>query len=229
MARDYKNTKPKKTTRKKSSKKTKKKTSRARTTKPVAKKVIPAWFWFIGGMLAMFLFFQSKSFVDKDTTPNDKSETTEPYSSRADINETSDIPTEPDETSDDIAEPFEIKKDPRFTFYEELPKDEVIIPQEALEIEVDKNKTENQKPLEDVTKAGSYILQTGSFKDFADADRRKAELALLGLQTSIQKVAINQVNWYRVRVGPFTDLNKLNEIRQDLRSGGVDALVIRVK
>jgi len=240
MARDYKNAQPKKTTRKKSTKKTKKKTSKkvARVRKTTdAKKGIPAWFWFLGGMLAMFVFFQSKSLLNTDIVENETTTEVEPYTSRTDINEVSDIPAEPsdseseseNEESKPTKEIIEIKRDPRFTFYEQLPKNEVIIPQEALEIEVDENKVENKKPLEAVTKAGSYILQTGSFKDFGDADRRKAELALLGLQTSIQKVAINQVNWYRVRVGPFSDLEKLNETRQDLRSGGVDALVIRVK
>lgn len=237
MSRDYKNAQPKKTTRKKTTRKTKKKTSkttRARGNSTPAKKGIPAWFWFVGGMLFMFIFFQSKNLFEKKDGVTDKPEPVEPYTSRdADISESVDIPAEPDtsvkvEEKNPEKEPeFEIKKDPRFTFYEELPKNEVIIPEEAL-IDVDKNKIEDQKPLEAITKSGTYYLQAGSFKDFADADRRKAELALFGVQTSIQKVAINDVNWFRVRVGPFTELEKLNTTRQELRNSGVDALVIRV-
>ncbi len=38
----------------------------------------------------------------------------------------------------------------------------------------------------------AYILQMGSFRKFADADRMKARLALIGIEAEIQRVSINK-------------------------------------
>jgi len=237
MARDYKNTRPKKTTtKKKTSRKkavTKKKTTkRATTRKAEEKKGLPAWLWFVGGILCTFIFFQAKNYFDNQSTidPVDSPKQVEPYSSRVEAqNEETESPKTSVKEPEPKKEPFELKKDPRFTFYEQLPKNEVIIPEEALRIEVDENKKENLAPIEDITQQGTYVLQAGSFLDFADADRRKAELALLGLESSIQKVTIKSTDWYRVRIGPFIELDVLNTTRQNLRSGSIDALVIRTE
>ena len=46
-----------------------------------------------------------------------------------------------------------------------------------------------------------YILQIGSFRQQDDADRRRGELALLGLEATIEPGESGE--WYRVVVGPF--------------------------
>jgi len=77
--------------------------------------------------------------------------------------------------------------------------------------------------------AGTYYLQVGSFKNGAQAERFKAELALQGMQTSIQTVTINNKDTYhRVRVGPFHDLNALDKTRQTLKKKGIDSTPIKV-
>jgi cell division protein FtsN len=77
--------------------------------------------------------------------------------------------------------------------------------------------------------AGSYYLQVGSFKNEAQAERFKAELAMQGLQTSIQKVTINNRDTYhRVRVGPFHDFGTLDKTRQTLKKKGIDSTPIKV-
>ncbi|RLA04670.1 MAG: hypothetical protein DRQ45_00310 [Gammaproteobacteria bacterium] len=78
--------------------------------------------------------------------------------------------------------------------------------------------------------SGTFYLQVGSFSDSTKADRFRAELAMMGMQTSIQKVTINNKDTYhRVRVGPFGTLNELDKIRQRLKKKGIDSTPIKVR
>ena len=79
-----------------------------------------------------------------------------------------------------------------------------------------------------VQKPGAYILQAGSFRNHADADRVRALIAMQGVESKIQKVTIDRDTWHRVRVGPITNLQQLEDTRSKLRNARIDALVIRV-
>ena len=72
------------------------------------------------------------------------------------------------------------------------------------------------------------MLQAGSYKNFGDADRVRAQLALAGVESKVQKVTVDTDTWHRVRIGPITNLDELNRIRTRLRQSDIDALVIRV-
>ena len=110
----------------------------------------------------------------------------------------------------------------RFDFYEMLKNFEVVIPE--TESAVSKGGSETTP----VAKAGIYVLQAGSFRSFEDADRMKARLALQGFSSQIQKVTIDEKRWHRVRLGPYTDLDQLQQTRRQLREADVDVLVLRV-
>jgi cell division protein FtsN len=71
-------------------------------------------------------------------------------------------------------------------------------------------------------------LQAGSFTTYADADRRRAQLALQGIESSIQKIKIDNKTYHRVRIGPTSDLDQLNLLRSRLRAAKIDALRIRL-
>lgn len=109
----------------------------------------------------------------------------------------------------------------QFDFYEMLPKYEVVVPEQDGE----PKPSAGSGP---VAKPGAYILQAGSFRNPADADRVRALIAMQGVESKIQKVTIDKDTWHRVRVGPITDLQKLDETRSKLRQARIDALVIRV-
>jgi len=109
----------------------------------------------------------------------------------------------------------------RFRFYDMLPNFEVVIPEE------DKTVIP-AAPLQTIDDPGVYVLQAGSFSAYADADRRKAQLAMLGVTSSIQKVSIDDKVYHRVRIGPVDRLDQLNRLRQQLRGAKIDAMVIRV-
>ncbi len=109
----------------------------------------------------------------------------------------------------------------RFTFYEDLPNFEVIIPEEEPDVSRD-------VVVEAIVKPGLYALQAGSFTALADADRRRAELALQGVESRIQRVSIDDKTYHRVRIGPINDLDELNQIRNRLRQAKIDVLRIRL-
>jgi cell division protein FtsN len=48
------------------------------------------------------------------------------------------------------------------------------------------------------------------------------------VESKIQKVTVDTDTWHRVRIGPITDLQKLEETRSKLRGAQIEALVIRV-
>ncbi len=109
----------------------------------------------------------------------------------------------------------------RFEFYELLPNMEVIVPEEEYEIETD---TAPQA----VVEPGTYVLQTGSFTALDDAERRRAQLGLQGIQSYIQRVIIDDKTYHRVRIGPIDDLEELNMLRARLRAAQIDVLRIRL-
>jgi len=71
-------------------------------------------------------------------------------------------------------------------------------------------------------------LQAGSYKNFADADRVRAKLALLGIESNVQKVTVDTDTWHRIRIGPISKLDDLNRMRQTLHKADIDVLEIRV-
>lgn len=112
----------------------------------------------------------------------------------------------------------------KFDFYTILPEMEVAVPDEDID-------RKNRKPeITTPVKQGSYILQAGSFKQSEQAERMKASLALIGVEASIQSVTIdNKQTWHRVRIGPYNDVNKLNQVRQRLRENNINAILLRIK
>ncbi|HKL61730.1 MAG TPA: SPOR domain-containing protein, partial [Woeseiaceae bacterium] len=109
----------------------------------------------------------------------------------------------------------------RFDFYEMLPRFEVVVPEEEPHARPD-----NRPDLP--TEPGTYVLQAGSFGAYEDADRMKAQLALQGIPSRIQRVAIDERTYHRVRVGPVSDMEELDDLRRRLREAEIEVLMIRV-
>jgi cell division protein FtsN len=108
-----------------------------------------------------------------------------------------------------------------YAFYDMLPKFEVVVPEKDKEIRPDIKSVPE-------TRRGTYVLQAGSYKNFADADRVRAQLALQGVESKVQKVSVDNDTWHRIRIGPISKLDELNHLRQILRKSDMDVLVIRV-
>jgi cell division protein FtsN len=108
-----------------------------------------------------------------------------------------------------------------YAFYDMLPKFEVVVPEKEKDVRPDIKSVPE-------TRRGTYVLQAGSYKNYADADRVRAQLALQGVESKVQKVSVDNDTWHRVRIGPISKLDELNRLRQILRKAEVDVLVIRV-
>ncbi len=133
----------------------------------------------------------------------------------------------PSVVRNDVAAPEE-REDPtesagsggqRFTFYEMLKRSEVVVPEEPAP-------AGSTEPVA-IVEPGTYVLQVGSFSTPEDADRRRAELALHGIESRIQKAAVDDRIYYRVRIGPSDDLDALNLIRSRLNAANIDAVRLR--
>ena len=172
----------------------------------------PGWVWMLFG-LAIGLSVAFAIFMkDRDTDVPLQAVAQQPASMASTIEQ-----TVPVTAAAQPAEPSER----RFDFYEMLPNFEVIIPEQEKNVSPDTQQ-------EAVVQPGVYVLQAGSFTDFEDADRRRAQLALQGVESRIQRVMIDDKTYHRVRVGPTNDLNELNRLRNRLKQANIDVLRIRI-
>lgn len=74
----------------------------------------------------------------------------------------------------------------------------------------------------------TYYLQAGAFRELPDAEATKAKLALMGVAATIAERKSELGTLYRVRVGPFNEVEAMNRARVRLSDNGVDAAVVRV-
>lgn len=123
---------------------------------------------------------------------------------------------------------------PTFEFYTILPEMEVVIPDEELVAPEPSPASGSPAPVETPPTAfqqgTAFILQMGSFRKFADADRMKAKLALIGIEAEIQKVSINNRDtFHRVRSGPYHSQRQLNAVRNLAKENSIATLVIKLK
>jgi cell division protein FtsN len=71
---------------------------------------------------------------------------------------------------------------------------------------------------------GGVVLQAGTFSSPAEADRRKAAIALLGITAQIETVkASDGSTRHQVRIGPLSDANQAKLLRQRLQEHKIDA------
>nr|WP_221292252.1 SPOR domain-containing protein [Herbaspirillum sp. SJZ102] len=74
----------------------------------------------------------------------------------------------------------------------------------------------------------TYFLQTGAFRDQADAESARAKLALLGFEAKVTERTADSGVLYRVRIGPFEQAETMNRTRSKLSDNGVDAAIVRI-
>lgn len=96
---------------------------------------------------------------------------------------------------------------PVIDFYKVLPEREVEITISEEDQEGIENPSINKKASQ------TSILQAGSFKSSGDADGLKAQLAFLGLRSSVKTADVDGVTWYRVQLGPFESNSQLSNAR----------------
>lgn len=122
--------------------------------------------------------------------------------------------------------PLPPKQPSRFSFYELLPSYEVVIPREDA-----KASSKSGKPTTaEIAAPGQYLIQVGSYRTRDEADRARANLALLGVESKIEQVTIDQSEtWFRVRIGPEGSLAKAQETLERLDENGIKGVLVKVK
>jgi len=126
----------------------------------------------------------------------------------------------------------EVTTNTKFDFFTVLPEREVIVTDEQRPAPKPAGITKpaDKPPVDKPDISGErYILQAGSFRQGVDADRRRAQILLLGLDAKVESVEANGDRWHRVYVGPFQSHNTLSDARSKLISESIDTLVIRQK
>lgn len=187
--------------------------TRRRRTRGSHHRPAPPWLWAVGGLalglLVAFLVFLQMRPAAEPTAP---------------VAQVLPVPSTPTPPPSVKHTPPPPPAKPRFDFYNLLPEMEVIVPDEEI---AGKPSAAGVKRVEE---PGTYLLQAGSFRSREQAEQLRARLALLGLETSVQTVSVdNAQTWHRVRVGPFSNLKELNDARGLLQKNGVDAILIRLK
>lgn len=113
---------------------------------------------------------------------------------------------------------------PRFDFYTLLPTQTIDVDEKSDEVE----------PAADVSKPPSadnlpevYLLQAGSFRQKEDAERRRAELLLLGLEPNIEGTSGDNGHWFRVYLGPFASHKNMTRARSLTANQNIDTLILK--
>lgn len=108
---------------------------------------------------------------------------------------------------------------PEFTFFEALPEENLNLGNGAQPQPRAGDNAESEY--------SQYILQAGSFRRAEDADRRRGELALLGMEGTVERSEGENGVWYRVTVGPFANRSALMRARSLAAQADIDTLLMR--
>ena len=106
-----------------------------------------------------------------------------------------------------------------FDFYTLLPDSEVT------PVKVDAYISTPKDP----NKKTDALLQAGSFRKLADANRLRGKLILLNMNNVVTEKTVSSSGsvWYRVRIGPFSSRSTLNKAEDILAQQGIQSLQIK--
>lgn len=121
--------------------------------------------------------------------------------------------------------------EPTFDFYDILPEMEVKVdrPKVAIKKQLVQKEVAKTAAIEE-SESVSYLIQVGSFKNPTDADGFKARVALLGIESKVQTVTIdNSETWHRVLIGPIVGRDKADGIQKQLKKNKIDSFLLRTR
>lgn len=185
---------------------TARKTTRSRKPAPRKNNSKPAWLLLVFGIV-IGLGVAGLAWLLLPTPPT-ATEKSAPAAAKAATKPAKPTKTAPKATSSDS---------PDYTFYTVLPQSEVRVPDDA-------------KPAAKPAAASNerFVLQIGSFRQAADADRRRAELILTGFDAFVEEASLNAgETWHRVFVGPFNHQDAAQQARNSLSGKGIESLLLK--
>jgi len=112
---------------------------------------------------------------------------------------------------------LEVTVGPRFDFY-------TVLPNQELDLNPDIEPTDLESGN---ANSAQYLLQVGAFRQQADADRRRGELALMGLEATVEPGDGENGRWYRVYAGPFESRSEMARARSLTAQADMDTLLLK--
>jgi cell division protein FtsN len=82
---------------------------------------------------------------------------------------------------------------------------------------------------QEAVEGSRFLLQAGAFKSAEDADGMRAQLAMLGLDARIFPIEQGGQTLYRVRLGPYGQLDDVNRVRKLLADNSIEAQIVRLR
>jgi cell division protein FtsN len=165
---------------------------------PIPRGCPPRWAWFFGGLLigifGAFLFYLY------ELAP-----------SQLEMSASSTL-AENNENSTDALH-YE-----NYEFYSNLPKSEVKV------VETEDDTAANQDAAainalqapQQAAENTNLRLQVGSFRDIKVAQGLQKHLSSMNIQATIEQATVNGLSWHRVRIGPFSSEQALEQIKATL-------------
>lgn len=193
---------------------------KSRTTSRKQKRSLPGYLWLLSG-LAIGLFVAFIIYLDKQPETDKNFGTAVQHELEKIKQQSKKKDTEKKNT------PAE-KKEQKFNFYTILPELEVLIPENETRPPEAKN-TSHTSSAKQPSSTKQYVLQVGSFQNLNDAEKLKANLALLGITADIQHVTVNKQQWHRVRSGPYRNKNQLYKDQNLLNKNDIHGISIELK
>jgi cell division protein FtsN len=134
------------------------------------------------------------------------------------------LPSPADPTQETGSSPpaAEVPK-PRFDFYTTLRKPL----EEEHEPEVVEPAADVSKPPAASAAPQPLFLQAGSFRQQDDAERRRAELILLGLTPKLEETNSDNGRWFRVYLGPFDSHESMTKARSLMANQNIDTVLLK--
>ena len=125
-----------------------------------------------------------------------------------------DAPVRPEPGSASVEAPPK----PRFDFY-------TMLPEQTIDLREDSQSA--ARPKAGPGNGEFYLLQAGSFRQRDDADRRRAELLLLGLEPRVEEASGDNGRWFRVYLGPFDSRGEMSRARGLTAAQDIDTLLLK--
>lgn len=127
--------------------------------------------------------------------------------------------------------PRQTKKESfKYEFYNVLPEREMIIPEYQIESRKRLERQAAAKSKNTSQQTGQkYLIQAGAFESYREADKRKAQLILLGQNAYLEKAVMDDKTWHRVKLGPYSSLNEADQVRQRLIGEQIQSVIMQQK
>ncbi|NKB61418.1 MAG: hypothetical protein GKR95_04505 [Gammaproteobacteria bacterium] len=111
----------------------------------------------------------------------------------------------------------------------ELAEDSTVSRNENTESNLPESSSETPLPQPVNTEENMYMLQAGSYRVNTDAERLRANLAIKGLVSTIQKVSIQgKGDFFRVRLGPYSSYESMVAVDEALIRQGIKSLRLKI-